>query len=442
MGFISFVKGLIDRLFAVKDIKTALGIDVSLTQPMVDKIDLWQTMYAGSAPWLNEDVQSLRLEQSITREFVNVVLNEMTVSATNERLDKLMDTALRELSLNLQQGLATGAMIIKPLGDDKVQYVSQNGFVPVEYDVRGRLTKVIFPEFKQLGEQYYTRLEYHSVGEDGLTIENKAYISSQQGVLGREIPLETVDEWSRLPAYIRYPKMLRPAFGYYVNPIKNTIDGSHVGVSVFDCAADMIRKTDVQFGRLDWEFESGERAIHVDESALKGNRLARLNKRLYRGLDLDGGTSGELFKEFSPALRQNDLVAGLDEYKRQIEFAVGLAYGDISNPQAVEKTATEVNSAKQRKYNTVTAIQKNLKDCLEDLCYALAFFNGLTSSENTLNVNFEDSVLTDEETKRACDRQDVAMGAMPLWEYRMKWYGEDEKTAKSMVAGSEADVVE
>ena len=34
------------------------------------------------------------------------------------------------------------------------------------------------------------------------------------------------------------------------------------------------------------------------------------------------------------------------------------------------------------------------------------------------------------------------MGALQLWEYRMRWYGEDEKTARAMVAGANADVVE
>ena len=39
------------------------------------------------------------------------------------------------------------------------------------------------------------------------------------------------------------------------------------------------------------------------------------------------------------------------------------------------------------------------------------------------------------------DRQDVAMGVMHTWEYRMKWYGEDEETAKRMV-NVEPEVIE
>ena len=67
----------------------------------------------------------MRLEQSITREFANITLNEMTVNISNETLSKLFETATEELNSELQSGLATGAMVIKPLGGDRVQYISQ-----------------------------------------------------------------------------------------------------------------------------------------------------------------------------------------------------------------------------------------------------------------------------------------------------------------------------
>lgn len=439
MGFINYMKGLIRSLFPVKDIKSAFNIELALSDKMLDKIEIWQKCYCGNASWIDEErgVSSLRLEQSIVREFSNIALNEMTVSVTHNVLDNVFQTATRDLNMHLQEGLATGAMVIKPLGGDKVQYVSASAFLPVEYDVRGRLIKVIFPEIKKLGDKYFTRLEYHNLDyENGLTIINKAYVSSTPTVLGREIPLERVDEWKNLESFICYPLMNRPAFGYYRNPIKNNIDGSHCGVSIFDSALEMIKKTDRQFGRLDWEFESGERAIHVDEAALKeANELPKLNERLYRGLDLG---ADELYKEFSPQLRQSDFIAGLEEYKRNIEFEVGLSYGDISNPQTVDKTATEIKSAKKRKYNTVSAIQNNLRDCLDDLVYALAFYNGMATQNYGFICDFKDSILVDDETERQQDRSDVNMGVMRLEEYRAKWYGEPvEEALKNLPQSAE-----
>lgn len=427
-------------MFGVKDIKTALGIDVALSEKMLSKISEWQKQYAGKADWLNENVHSLRLEQSIVREFSNIVLNEMDVKVSNEKLNDILMAAIRDLNINLQEGLATGAMVIKPLGEDKVQYVSQSAFIPVEYDVNGRLVKVIFPEHKKIRNNYYTRLEYHSLDYvNGLTITNRAYFSTSKNTLGREIPLDTVAEWAELLPDVTYPKMLRPAFGYYRNPIKNTIDGSCCGVSLYDSAIDLIRKTDIQFSRLDWEFESGERAIHVDEAAVKQDgTINKLNKRLYRGVDIDNGTSGELFKEFSPTLRDSNIINGLEEYKRNIEFDVGLSYGDISNPQTVEKTAQEIITSKKRKYNTVTAIQNNLRDCLCDLVYALAFFNSLTTSNYEFICDFKDSILTDEDTERQRDIQDLNLGIIRPEEYRAKWRGETiEEALKNLPQQSE-----
>lgn len=430
MRFINFLKGVWQRMFPLKDIKQALGVKIAITDDMMRNIEMWQKCFAGQAFWLSDSVISLRLEQAITREFANITLNEMTASVSNDRLQKIFETATEDLNSELQSGLATGAMVIKPLGGDKVQYISANAFVPIEFDTRHRLVKVIFPEFKKIGDNFYTRLEYHSLDtEKGLTITNTAYMSASEGQLGREIPLAAVDEWANLPTSVTYPAMRRPAFGYFRTPIKNTIDGSSCGVSVYANDINLIRKIDTQFGRLDWEFESGERAIHVDAAVFKKDGTEKLNKRLYKAIDVDLGDE-ELFKDFSPAIRQADITDGLNTYLRRLEFSVGLAYGDLSDPDTVAKTATEILSAKNRKYNTVSAIQKQLKYCLDDLVYALAFYNSLTTSGYTFVCDFKDSILTDEQTERTQDIQDLSLGIMRPDEYRMKWYGEDEKTAK------------
>lgn len=439
MKIVDFIKGVWRRLFPIKDIKAALNIKAAVSQDMLNRIECWHNCYSGNAYWLTDNVQSLRLEQSITREFSNIVFNEMTASVTVPKLDAIFKTAIRDINMYFQEALATGAMVIKPLGSDRVQFVAANAFIPIEYDSRGRLIKVIFPEFKKLNDKYYTRLEYHDLDpEKGLTITNTAYVSERDESLGKEIPLTVVEEWANLPPFTAYPLMKRPAFGYYRNPVKNTIDGSHCGMSIFDAALEIIHKTDIQFGRLDWEFESGERAIHVDEVALReGKDVDHLNKRLYRTIPVDEGDT-QLFKEFSPELRQVDIIAGLEEYKRNIEFAVGLAYGDLSNPQTVAKTATEIKSAKERKYNTVTAIQNNLRYCLDDLVYALAFYNSLTTSGYEFVCDFKDSILTDEETERKQDIQDLNLGILRQEEYRAKWYGETiEQALKNLPKSAE-----
>lgn len=136
-------------------------------------------------------------------------------------------------------------------------------------------------------------------------------------------------------------------------------------------------------------------------------------------------------KEYSPEMRDEAFRRGLEEYKREIEFNVGLAYGDLSDAQEVDKTATEVLASKTRKYNRVTAIQGKLEECLNGFVTALAFYNGSYMSGVEFTCEFNDSILADEESERQQDRQDVSMGVMSLLEYRMKWYNEDEETAKA-----------
>lgn len=429
MNFFDLIKGVYRRLFPVKDIKTALGIESAVTEEMRRRIILWGQCYAGRAPWLGKDDVSLRLEQSITREFSTIVLNEMSTSISNPKLEEIFNKATRNLGMNLQRALGVGGMCIKPLGGDKVQYVTADEFVPVEFNTEGRMIKVVFPDFKKLGNKYYTRLEYHDADPvKGLTIINKAFVSASADILGRPVELSAVEEWAKLPEIISYPLMLRPPFGYYRNPLDNVIDDSFCGVSIFNSALGLIRKADTQFGRLDYEFESARRKIHADLSLIK---------KTDSGIELDdiyvdvNGDSDDFYKEFSPSLRQDGFIAGLEEYKRNIEFEVGLSYGDISNPQTIAKTATEIKSAKDRKFNTVKAIQDNLRDCLDDLVFALAFYNSLTLSGYKFNCDFKDSILADEGVEREEDRKDLANGTLRPEEYRAKWRNESLAAAKN-----------
>ena len=398
-------------------------------------------------PWVDEQVDSLQIEQGICREFANVCLNEMESSISVEPLDKIYQSAVRDLNENLQSGLALGSFCIKPLGEDKVEYITQERFIPLKFDARGRLTRVAFVDVKKVADyDYFIRFEVHTWEETRvLNIQNLAYRSSDMASIGRSVPLSMVPEWAELPENINYAGVERPDFGYYRNPIKNEVDGSPCGVSVYQSATNLIKKTDIQFGRLDWEFESGERVVHVDVTALQEAptlgqdgrtryEMPKLNKRLYRGLNLSGGSNGEeLYKEYSPELRDQNIINGLNAYLRRIEFNVCLSYGDLSDVNDVDKTATEAKIAKKRKYNMVKAIQSNLKDCLEDLAYALAFYNGMTRSGYEFLCTFKDSILVDEEEERRQDRQDLAAGIMRPEEYRAKWYGETlEEAAKNL----------
>ena len=433
MSFINTFQSWWRGFFPVKDIQSALDVKPAVSAELMRLTELWYRCYIGQADWCGEDFQtgsivtSLYLEQSVCRELANIVTNEMSVTVSDSHLMLSMQDVLAELPSELQKGLATGAMVIKPCGaDGGVQFIPQSEFIPIEYDSRRRLRKVIFPEVRKIGEYWYTRLEYHAIEGGTLTITNTAYRSGQRDILGVPIALADVPQWADIAPKVSYPTD-HPVFGYYRNPLPNTIDASPAGISVFDTALSTICSADRQFSRLDYEFDSARRRIIADEQGVQ-----RVSGRTAIGGDVFTPVDIEnLFEDFTPDIRQADFIAGLNEYKREIEFQCGLSYGDISDPQSIDKTATEVRAARQRKYNTVTAIQRSLKKCIEELVWALAFWNASATSGYTVTVAFKDSILTDEQTERTQDMQDLSLGIMRPEEYRAKWYGEDIDTARN-----------
>lgn len=435
-GFKKIWKGIM-RMFGYTTLKNIVGTDITLSQEMIDAINEWKNMISGNAEWINDSVESLKIEEGICREFADAVLVELDTSIDNDKLNVAYQKSIRNLNEEFQEGLALGSFIMKPLGNQMAEFVSADKFIPIRFSDDGKLLDVGFLTVKKVGDaDYYTRLERHYFIDGNLTIENKCFHSQSKSDIGMLCNLESVEEWANInPGPVTYPGMSEMDFGFYKNPIKNRIDGSKCGVSIFESAKEIIKKADIQGARYDWEFDSGERAIHVDNRALKQDKngkvgMAKLKKRLYRGLNLEDGKDKELFREYSPEMRDEAFRRGLEEYKREIEFVVGLSYGDLSDVQQVEKTAEEVRTSKIRKYSRVTEMQKNLKACLEEFAVGLAFYNGLYNSNYELLCKFNDSILTDEETERKRDKEDVAMGVMSLVEYRMKWYNEDESTAK------------
>lgn len=55
------------------------------------------------------------------------------------------------------------------------------------------------------------------------------------------------------------------------------------------------------------------------------------------------------------------------------------------------------------------------------------------SGDYHLSFIWDDSIVVDADKDRESDRADVAMGAMALWEYRVKLYGENEEEAKAAI---------
>lgn len=138
----------------------------------------------------------------------------------------------------------------KTLGKDKVEYITADKFIPIHFDDTGKPDDCMFIQVKRQGaSQYYIRTERHDIRDGNLRIRNKAYKSFSPNTIGMEIPLSFVEEWKNFPENITYKGMTQMDFGYFRTPLKNKIDGSPCGISIFESAIEQIKKADIQGAR-------------------------------------------------------------------------------------------------------------------------------------------------------------------------------------------------
>lgn len=458
---LQWIRDRIDKMLNTGTVSQKMSVDISLSSEMSTALTNWADMYVNSASWLKADVFSLGLPAAISAEIARAVTIEMelevTGSARADFLNLQFQKVISRLRDEVEVGCAKGGMIIKPYpnsyGSLSFNYVSQDSFLPVDFDDDNNITSVIFIDQITIKNHIYTRLEYHTLQDDGYHIINKCFKSTSKESLGQEVPLNSLPQWEGLEEEAIITGITQPLYGYFRYPLSNNIDvDSPLGISCFSKAqhnqVKLIEQADKQWSEIVWEMDSATRALYVDVLAFdrdSNDKPILPDKRLYRTLKQSGqiGKSEDLFEEWSPNIRIEEMLRALNATKKQIEFAVGLAYGTLSDPNEIEKTATEIASQKQRSYATITDCQKSLETCLDQLLYACDVWSSLYNLSPRGNYEaaykWDDSIITDSDAKRENARQDVDRKVMARWEYRMQEYGETEEQAKKIIAEIDAE---
>lgn len=423
-------------------------IDFALTSKMANQIELWSRLYEGKAPWLSETVQSAELPAAIASEISRMVTlelkSEISGSTRATYLNEMYKRILSSLRLYVEYGCAKGGLIFKPYVTSNgiaVQYVQADNFFPIDFDGSGNMTRCVFLEQFRKGDRIYSRLEIHDLTNGILTIQNRAFIATNEYSLGSEISVSMIDRWSELTPEAKMTGLDRLPFGYFKVPLANNQDtDSPLGVSVYSRAIGLIREADKRYSQINWEYDAKEAAVHIASSLLKYDQNRdKFNypggkDRLYREVEYDSGAVDKPFMDtFSPDIRDVSLFNGFNNQLKRIEFNCNLAYGTLSDPQNIDKTATEIKTSKQRSYTFVSDCQMALQGALEDTVNAMDFYCSLYNlapgGSFQMSFDWDDSIVVDAEAEREQDRKDLAAGIMRPEEYRAKWYGETEEQA-------------
>lgn len=445
MGLVNGIVNTVKRFFfpqAVAEREFGASPAVSLT--MEQHIGLWYAMMVNTPPWQNCDVKAVGLPAAICREVARPTLVEFTANITGSKradyLNENFQTAKENFNRALELGLALGGVALKPYiyGDKMlVDVTGAAGFQPTKFDPSGHCIGGVFKDKPvKVNGTYYVRLESHELNGTTYTIKNKAYYSDSAGSVGADAQLTTIPEWADIEPEVAIENVDGPLFAYFKPPIANTADSNSMcGMSIYGDAAtvELIKQADEQWERLRWEYKSSERKVLMDGTSSTADMF---NKRLFEIGPFS--PDGDFFQHIEPQIRDDAIYRGFQNTLRRVEFNIGLSYGDISDPQTTEKTATEIRSSKQRKYVLVSSIQAALAHTFDSLIYAMDVYASLyglaPAGDYEATYDWGDSILDDQETKDkefARNLQLVSADIMNAWELRAKYFNEDEATAKA-----------
>lgn len=446
--FIERIGQVIRKMLGREKIKDAIGVEVAVSDKMANEIDLWAKMYKNEPPWKEKNIKLCGLPAAIAGEFARLVTLELKTEVTgNDFINEEYQAVVSDIRKYTEYACAKGGLAMKPYASEghiEVDMVQADRFFPTKFNSRGEVTAAVFAESLTVGKKVYTRLEYHQHEGTMYHINNKAFVKQDLDnveVLGKEVPLTAVPEWANLQEEVTLKNVKMPLFAYFKIPNANNVDDtSPLGVSAYSRAINDIKEADNQWTRLLWEFEGSELAIDADITLFKkddkGNyEFPKGKDRLFRMMDLDD--NAEKYKVFAPAIRDENLINGFNAILRRIEFNVGLAYGTLSDPNTVDKTAEEIKASKQRSYSTVSDIQKSLQTALEQLVYAMdvmAQLSGLSGRKKyEMSFDWDDSIVIDKEQELASMQQDAVAGFIRKELYVAAKYGVSEEEALKMM---------
>lgn len=237
-----------------------------------------------------------------------------------------------------------------------------------------------------------------------------------------------------------------PTFSIVKPAIDNTrVDMSPYGQSVFADAVDAIQAVDLCYDAMMSEIDNGKMRVFLSDVMFdterdgKGGRVSipfgKADCTVFRKVM----STEDTIHEFAPQLRTEDQARAFRVALQTLGdlCGFGINYFDLESVGYV-KTATEVSADNSALMRNIRRHERALEGAIAGICRALLAAErrlgvGLPD-EGLVRVTFDDSIITDTTAEKRQDMDEVAAGLMEPWEYRAKWRGEDERTARKGAA--------
>lgn len=392
---------------------------------------------------LNERVEVV-LDDARTDAFVHRVLEANHFDALgNEYQERKAYTGTVAYVPHITD-MEVGALGEVKKGRIKINYVTGKNIFPVTWE-NGKVLEVVFAFPKTYCVKKYLHLQHHRIGDDGnYVIENTVLQVTAGSSTGIEMP---EDEWREIPVFANIPAEIqtgspKPQFVIdklnIVNNADTEDDENPMGVAIFSNSIDTLRKLDTEYDSYANEFSLGRKRIFVAPEMVldeHGNKAFDENDTVFYSLPEDTLKGDKPIYEVNMDLRAEQHSKAINDDLNYLSFKCGFGTERYKFEKGTVTTATQVISENSDLYRSVCKHEIILDAALKELIriiIRLGITLGEPLKEDTkITINFDDSIIEDKEAERQSDRQDVAMGAMGIDEYRAKYYGETLEKARA-----------
>lgn len=459
------------------------GID-TLDASFYKQIEIWRSwynsnvkkfhrykVYRGNGTHVNCTRYSLGMAKKVCEDMADLLLNErVTITIADNVTDVfvkqvLQDNTWGELGNEYQEwkaALGTVAYVVYVKdavvdesgrmtgGNVGINYVEASNIFPTSWQNKV-VTECIFAFHKTYKRKKYVHFQYHRL-EDIPGENRRQYVIENMVVenttgAGKEL---TPDEWEEIPAFSGLAERIETGSDQSLfiidrlNMVNNADEDTTnpMGVALFANGIDLVRKLDLEYDSYANEFSLGRKRIFVAPEFLtdqNGNAVFDPEDTVFYELPEDyfkSSNSKEAMREVNMELRIEEHSRAINDDLNWLSLKCGFGTDRYKFENGGVKTATEVISENSDMFRSLQKHELVLERVLLQLLRTI-IRTGIRIGVSGLNENteitiaFDDSIIEDKTTERQNDRQDVAMGAMSLAEYRAKWYGETPEQAQA-----------
>lgn len=452
----------------LNDFFKGIGYDISYTNSEFRTIDQFNQWYKGfvdsfhryyvynGEKQVTKNRFSLGMPKRICENFADLLMNErVKITLGTDNHTKIIDEILQanNFFVKASQGiektfaLGTGCFLLSLDKNKKIkiQFISAGNIYPLTFDSDGIYEcafankRMKFNKTTKKSEQILD-LQVHTFNEFGnYTIRNFRFVDGGNGNL-TQVEVDDILPIFETNSDYRWFMPIKP------NIINNFDLNSPFGIPIYANSLDVIKAADLTYDSFVNEIQNGRKRLFVTQEAMKVGGDGCF-KNAFDPQDvvfyiLDGNFSdskANYVQEVNGQLRVDELTKAIKTHLTLLSIKLGLDSDYFSFEKGVTtKTATEVISENNKTFRTLKKHEQVLDGAIREMIQSIIKIGnqyGLFSiDDEVINIDFDDSIIESKDQERLQDRQDIAIDAQGLVEYRMKWYGEDEQTASAKIS--------